>query len=148
MLTLKKNINFAGRFLKTTANQLLLFAIIVVCVTTTNMVSCNSTEAYATIAVQDSNGNPIAERNVFYTESAKKYGIEYDATCSEEQIISDGWQVEQTNSFGIAKITLQLWTNTSDFYFMVLDREIGKYTKQSVTIHSGKNKDIIFKINE
>lgn len=111
--------------------------------------SCKFDNANVTVSVKDKDGDPVAGREVFYTDKASMI-IGAIIPSPEELIgLDDGtWEYAKTNKLGLANLKIMMGVASAKYVFIVYDEETRGWKNQEVTLKRGENQDIEFVVNQ
>ena len=112
--------------------------------------SCKFDNANVTVSVKDKDGDPVADREVFYTDKASMIIGALLPPSPEELIgLDDGsWEYRTTNKSGIANLKIMMGVASAKYFFLVYDKETRGWKDKEVTLKRGENQDIEFVVNQ
>ncbi len=111
------------------------------------LTGCKFDNAKLTISVTDTAGNPVANREVFYTDEVSS--ILSIALPSPDVLAGeDEWDYVVTNSQGTVKLDILLGVSKLDYYFVVYDEGARTWQDTLVTLRRGNNEEISFVVNK
>ena len=112
--------------------------------------SCEVDTSKVTVTVTDLNGEPINNRNVYYTDLASVIiGVAMpDPAAPLEDDNENHLRYGSTNAQGTVTFTYSLAVNSLDYYYFVYDEGSNEWLSKSVHLKKGYNKEIAFQVNK
>ena len=110
---------------------------------------CKVENSKITVSVEDTAGNPVANRSVFYADYASI--IIGAALPSPEQLITDiedCWEYAETNAQGTVTLTIPLGVSKIKYRFIVYDAGSNEWKYEDREIRRGVNDEIKFVVNK
>ena len=112
--------------------------------------SCEVDTSKVTVTVTDMNGNPIADRNIYYTDLASVIiGValpDPDAPLKDEN--DNELPHGTTNAQGVVTFTYSLAVSNLHYFFYVYDDGANQWLEKSLKLKRGYNSEIAFQVNK
>ncbi|MBR5677570.1 MAG: hypothetical protein IKX20_05480 [Paludibacteraceae bacterium] len=112
--------------------------------------SCKIETSEVTVSVTDMDGNPINNREVYYTDMASVIIAGLTPDPNTPVVGPDGEYLEfgRTNAQGTVTFVFYLGVENLDYYFYVLDEGSRQWKDATVHLKRGKNAEVSFKLNK
>lgn len=111
--------------------------------------SCEVKTSEVTVSVVDTEGNPMNNREVLYTDMAS---LILDAALpSPESLVTgipEGWEYATTNAQGIVTLKIDLGVKKLTYYFEVFDYGSNKWVENKLELKKGENAEVEFVVNK
>lgn len=109
---------------------------------------CKIENSNVTVSVEDTEGYPVANRGIFYSDLASI--IIGELVPSPEELatgVSDVWEYAVTNRQGTVVIRIPLGVSKMKYEFLVWDEGAQQWITKEVELHRGENEEIRFVVN-
>ena len=109
--------------------------------------SCQN-EATFTVSVKDTEGDPVADRYVFFKDKASMIADFVLPPTPEELLGAEsGWSYVITNRAGVVDVTFNIGFSKATYYFYVFDNGSQQWKEKEVVLVKGQNEPIDFVVN-
>lgn len=115
------------------------------------LTSCKFENTNVTVSVQDTEGAPVANRMVFYTDQASLIlDVVLPPTPDELIGVEEGgsWLYVTTNKQGTVTFPIVMGVAKLKYYFIVFDEGSNQWVEKEVTLQRGVNETIEFEVNK
>ena len=110
---------------------------------------CKVETSEVTVSVVDTEGNPMANRDILYTDLAS---VILDATLpSPESLLTgipEGWEYASTNAQGVVTIKIDMSVSKLTYYFEVFDYGSNKWVEEKLKLKKGEKAEVNFVVNK
>ncbi|MBR3647425.1 MAG: carboxypeptidase regulatory-like domain-containing protein [Paludibacteraceae bacterium] len=115
------------------------------------LTSCKFENANVTVSVRDTEGAPVANRQVFYTDQASLI-LSVALPPSPEELLgieeTSAWEHVETNAQGTVSFQVMMGVAKLKYYFIVFDNGSKQWVQKEVTLQRGQNEQIDFEVNK
>ncbi|MBR4564861.1 MAG: hypothetical protein IKO26_10470 [Paludibacteraceae bacterium] len=112
--------------------------------------SCKLDDATVIVTVKDKTGEPVANREIFYTDEASLViGAVLPPSPTELIGLDDeSWAYVETNKQGTVTFKVLMGVASLKHYFIVFDEGSKEWVEKTVTLQRGLNEEIEFEVNK